>query len=130
MKLLLARLPTRLGSKHPQMIEEMVALNNAGRGEAVAMMIKMMGDLHQHGRDSRYLRAMKGTPIKELKPRSRGGLKGGSRVYLFITEHEEAGIVTCEVKGGDAPDPHKLKRVLRVVSAHKDGMPVLRGRRG
>lgn len=128
MRLLLARLPTRLDSRHPQIIEEMVALNEAGKGEAVTMMIRMLADLHQRGRESRYLKAMKSTPIKELKPRSRGGLKGGSRVYLFITEYEEAGIVTCEVKESDAPDPLRLKRVLRVVRAHKSGVPVLSGR--
>jgi hypothetical protein len=68
---------------------------------------------------------MSGFPIYELKPRSRGGEKGGTRVYLFLTAHDEAGLVTCEVKDGDAPDPAKLKTTVLVALAHKRGVPVL-----
>lgn len=125
MKLLLARLPDRLDADDPLIIEEMTALNRAGNTEAVSTMIAMLSDLHEHGRTSRFLRTMKGTPIKELKARARSGVKGGSRVYLFITEHDEAAIVNCEVKDGKAPDPEKLKVVLRVVAAYKRGVPVL-----
>jgi hypothetical protein len=69
----------------------------------------MVRDLKLQGRSSRYLVALTGFPIYELKPKSRGGENGGTRVYLFLTEHDEAGLVTCEVKDGDEPDAAKLK---------------------
>ena len=88
----------------------------------------MLADLYQHGRASRYLVPLKLSALQELKPASRGGIKGGSRIYLFITEHDEAGIVNREVKSGDSPDPQKLKQALRVIVAHKQGVPVFRRR--
>lgn len=129
MRLLLARDPRALDREYPVLIEEMVQLNREGKNEAVTMMIRMLTDLHRHGRASRYLVPLKLSALQELKPTSRGGIKGGSRVYLFVTEHDEAGIVNCEVKSGDSPDYQKLKQALRVVAAHREGIPVL-GRRG
>jgi hypothetical protein len=126
MRLLLARDPGSLDREHPVIIEEMVQLNSDGKNEAVTTMIKMLADLHEHGRDSRYLVPMRLSALQELKPTSRGGIKGGSRVYLFLTEHDEAGIVNCEVKDGDSPDPHKLKQALRVIAAYRQGIPVFR----
>lgn len=124
-----ARLPNSLDSKHPVLIEEMLRLKKDRKGEAVSTIIEMVRDLKQHGRESRYLVAMTGYPIYELKPRSRGGEKGGTRVYLFLTEHDEAGLVTCEVKDGDKADVGKLKKTLLVAAAHKQGIPVLQKRR-
>jgi hypothetical protein len=126
MRLHLARDPERLVATHPLIIEDLLGLAEAGKQEAVDMMITMLSDLHQQGRGSRYLRAMTGTPIWELKSRSRGGLKGGSRVYLFLNEHDEAGIVNCEAKDGDEASRNKLMVVLRVIRAYKAGVPVFR----
>lgn len=128
MRLLLARDPSALERERALIIEDMVELNRHGKNEAVTMMIKMLSDLYEHGRASRYLVPLKVSALQELKPTSRGGIKGGSRVYLFITEHDEAGIVNCEVKSGNAPDPQKLKQALRVITAHRQGVPVLRRR--
>lgn len=93
------------------------------------MMIRMMRDLYENGDDSRYLSGMKGYSFRELKSQSRGGLKGGTRIYLFITEHNQAGIVNCEVKEGDSPSITKLKTVLKVIEAYKNNQPVFRSRR-
>lgn len=128
MRLLLARDPGSLDREHPLLIEEFVQLNKEGKNEAVTMMIKMLSDLYEHGRESRYLVPLRLSALHELKPTSRGGTKGGSRVYLFITEHDEAGIVNCEVKDGDSPDPQKLKQALRVIVAHRQGVEVFRRR--
>jgi len=98
MRLLLAKHPRRLEARNPLIIEELLALVHAGRVAAVETMIGMLRDLHDHGRTSRYLRNMTGTPVWELKSQSRGGEKGGSRIYLFLTAQDEAGIVNCEVK--------------------------------
>jgi hypothetical protein len=129
MRVYLARHPVALDAKHPILIEEMLALRKAGKGRAVSTIIAMVRDLMEHGRSSRFLVRMTGFPIYELKPRSRGGEKGGTRVYLFLTEHDEAALVTCEVKDSDAPDPAKLKLTVQVAVAHKQGLPVLQKRR-
>lgn len=124
-----ARHPNALEARHPILIDELLALRKRGKRRAVSTIIEMVRDLKAYGRDSRYLVAMKGLPICELKSRSRGGERGGARVYLFLTEHDEAGLVTCEVKDDIAPDPTKLKLTALVAVAHKRGVPVLQKRR-
>lgn len=88
------------------------------------MMIKMISDLTKHGRESRYLEKLKSSPIWELKSTSRGGQKGGARVYGFLTTEGDAGIVNCEIKDGDEPDIEKLRTVLVVIQAFKQGVRV------
>ena len=129
MRIYPARHPSRLDSKHPILIEEMLELRRRGKRGAVRAIIKMVRDLKEHGRESRYLVPMAGYPIYELKTASRGGEKGGTRVYLFLTEHDEAGLVTCEVKDGEEANRGKLLMTVVVAVAHKDGVPVLQKRR-
>lgn len=124
MRLRLARTPDRLDATHPLIIEEFLDLVETGKVFALQTMIAMLADLHERGRESRYLFTLAGVPIWELKPQARGGEKGGSRVYLFVTEHDEAGIVNCEVKQGDSPSMQKLKVVLQVIQAYRAGIPV------
>lgn len=63
----------------------------------------MLRDLHEKGRGSRFLNKLTGTPLWELKPASRGGEKGGPRVYLFLMPDDEAGVVNCEVRTASPP---------------------------
>src|SRR4051812_15682453 len=109
MRLRLARHPNRLGAQHPIIIEELLTLELDGKQVAVSTMLSMLKDLHAEGRGSQYLVKLTGTPLWELKPNARGGEKGGSRVYLFLTIHDEAGVVNCEVKEGDTASVQKLK---------------------
>jgi hypothetical protein len=129
MRIYPARLPENLQATHPILIEEMLALVKSGKKRPIAAIIKMVKDLKENGRESRYLVRMGNYPIYELKTRARGGQTGGTRVYLFLTEHDEAGLVTCEVKDDDAADPEKLKLTARVAIAHRKGIPVLQKRR-
>jgi len=124
MRLELARHPLRLQSRHPIVIEELLALVGSGKQRAAAMMIRMLTDLHVKGRASQYLIKLRASPIWELKPSSRGGESGGARVYLFLLEDEGAGIVNCEVKSGLAPSVEHLRVVLEVIEAYKQGIPV------
>jgi hypothetical protein len=87
-------------------------------------MLEMLKDLHENGRDSRFLNKLTGTPLWELKPASRGGERGGSRVYLFLSGDDEAGVVNCEVKDGVTADREKLRVGLEVVVAYKRGIRV------
>jgi hypothetical protein len=124
MRLRLARCPNRLRAKHPIIIEDLLVLELCGKQEAVSTMIQMLRDLHERGRGSRYLHKLTGTPLWELKAASRGGEKGGSRVYLFLLADDDAGVVNCEVKDGVAADREKLRVGLEVVVAYKKGLRV------
>jgi hypothetical protein len=124
MRLRLARHPHRLKVKHPILIEELLELEQRGKQKAVAAMLAMLEDLHESGRGSRFLSKLTGTPLWELKPASRGGEKGGARVYLFVLEDDEAGVVNCEVKEGVVADREKLRVGLEIVVAYKRGVRV------
>jgi hypothetical protein len=120
MRLLLARHPTNLTAPNPIIVDEMLAFENDVKQEGVSMMIK----IRTNGRSSRYLEKLKSSPVWELKSTSRGGEKGGARVYAFLTAEGDAGIVNCEIKEGDSPDIEKLRTVLQVIEAFKRGVPV------
>ncbi len=85
----------------------------------------MLQDFYQNGRDSRYLEKLKNLPFHELKTRSRGGQKGGARVYLFLTSDDEAVIVNAEIKTGNKPDEMKLEEVAIVLRAYRLGIQVI-----
>lgn len=111
--------PSRSDAEQPLLLEEMQALNDAGQGEAVTAMIRMIIDLQTNGRDSRFIRALRGLPVFELKTMSRGKLKGGARVYFFLGRYGEAHLVNCEVKDGDEPSTGKLKVAVLALRAYE-----------
>lgn len=78
MRLELARHPQQLRAKHPILVDELLALEEEGKQRGVSMMIKMLSDLHEQGRNSQYLVKLKSSPIWELKSTSRGGEVGGA----------------------------------------------------
>ena len=124
MRLWLGRHPSRLAAHRPIIIDELLELAVDGRTGALSTMIAMLHDLYRHGRGCRYIEKLKGLPLWELKPASRGGEKGGARIYWFFLANGDAGIVNCEVKDGDAPDPMKLEVALEVLVAYKRGVRV------
>lgn len=124
MRLWLARHPDRLSTKREIIIDELLGLVANGGNDAVSTMIGMLADLHQYGRESRYLEKLKKLPLFELKSASRGGKKGGSRIYLFFLANGDAGVVNCEVKEGDAPGQAKLELALEVLVAYRSGVKV------
>jgi hypothetical protein len=126
MKLWLARYPHRLTAKRPIIVEQFLELVASGKTEALNTMIAMLQDLHQHGRGSRYLEKLKRLPLHELKSASRGGAKGGARIYLFFLANGEAGVVNCEVKENASPDPARLEVALEVLVAYKKGVQIFR----
>ncbi len=87
-------------------------------------MLEMLADLHKNGSESRFAGKLTGSPLWELKPRARGGEKGGSRVYFFRMGDNDAGIVNCEVKDGNAADIEKLRIGLEVIVAYRAGIAV------
>jgi hypothetical protein len=126
MDLLYARHPDKSVAEHSIIEEEFIGLNLEGKNEAVSVMIGMLRELHVNGRECRFLKPLQGYPLCELKPRIRGGQKGGARVYLWIVDDGAAGIVNCEVKDNDAPaSQEKLRTAFKVYLAHQDGESVL-----
>jgi len=120
---LLRLYPLRGGTQRTQLIDDLLDLAENGKQAAVDEIIDMLDDLHQNGRACRFLKGLKGIPLFELKPASRGGHKGGARVYLAFNEHDEALVLNAEMKaqGVDAPNPAKIMQAIKMLDAHKNG---------
>lgn len=126
MPFLQARHPNRLNSEHTLLIEDLIEMAESGWQEAVDAIVEMLADFHVSGTDSRFAEKFKSMPVWELKTRSRGGLKGGARVYFFVTPKGESMVVNAEVKSGNAPSEAKLYEVMVVFQASQKGIDVAR----
>jgi hypothetical protein len=124
MRLRLARHPDRLDAARPILLQEFLLLALEGHSEALSTMIAMLDDPYRHGRESRHLRKLKNLPLFELRSASRGGEKGGCRIYIFFLANGDAGIVNCEVKQDSAPNRKKLEIALAVLLGYRRGIPV------
>ncbi len=129
MELLLARHPNHLDSIHPRIIEDLLTMIETDQQNAVNAIIEMLTDLHQHGLETRYAKKLQGIRIWELKTRSRGGIKGGARVYFYpktsITGETRAVIINAEVKEGDQASNQKLLEAAEILIADEKGITVI-----
>ena len=94
-------------------------------------MIAMLVDFHARDLESRFVKKLKGLPIWELKTRSRGGSKGGARVYFFLTLNPKATatvLVNAEAKDVDAPSDTELEEVLETALAFRGKPQTMRRR--
>jgi hypothetical protein len=96
----------------------------AGRQEAVDAIVEMLTDFHDFGTSSRFAQKLRNTPLWELKTRSRGGLKGGARVYFFVVD-EKLVVVNAEYKTAHDPNPQKLFEAIIVLQAYLNRIPVI-----
>ena len=80
-------------------------------------MIDITRDLRQNGRDSRYVKHIRG-PIYELKTRTP---QGGARVYFFRTNTESFMLVRAEVKREINADTTILDDVAEIIHAFETG---------
>ena len=126
------RYPDHLEAEYPIIVEDLIAMAEAGHQQALDAIVGMLEDLIKNGLESRYTKVLKGTPIWELKTRSRGGLKGGARVYWFPFEVEEdedvqtvAVVINAEVKADSTPDPNKLTEALKVYLAFRQNPQIM-----
>ena len=126
MPFLQGRHPNRLNSEHTLLVEDLIEMAESGWQEAVDAIVEMLADFHVSGTDSRFAEKFKSMPVWELKTRSRGGLKGGARVYFFVTPKGESMVVNAEVKSGNAPSEAKLYEVMVVFQASQKGIDVAR----
>lgn len=99
--------------KQSLVVRDLLAMRAAGQRAAVTAIIRMVRDLKASGRDSRYALPLKGLPLWELKTRSRGGEKGGARVYFFWRVDGVPVLCGAEVKDDDEASRHLLMEALR-----------------
>jgi hypothetical protein len=114
--------PDNFDAKNPRLIEDLQNLSL----EAIVAVIKMFSDFYEFGLESRYVKKLQGLPVWELKTQSRGGVKGGTRVYFFVSG-DDAVFVKCEVKDDDTPSTSKLREVAQIAVAHAKGIKVWKG---
>jgi hypothetical protein len=117
--------PGRLEARHPRPIEDLRQTVETGGPGALAAAIEMLRDLHRLGNRSRFARKLQGVPLWELKPRSRGGRKGGVRVVCTSIETPvSAMLFDAEVKSGVSPNAAKLREALENLTAFRQGAEV------
>lgn len=119
--LLYTWVPGRAQAAHPRIVECLLAMNRSGWQEAVWQCIQMYRDVREHGRSSRYVRALRGLPgLHELKPTTRGGQRGGARVYLFWSADGSAVLVNAEYKApGEGPSERLLEEAYETLLAFR-----------
>lgn len=122
--LVYTRHPRRLAARHPRIIETLLAMNRAGHREAVAECIRMCRDLREAGRHSRYAKPLKYLPgAWELKPTTRGGQRGGARVYFLWLRDGRPLLTGAEYKApGAEADEDLLDELVDIAEAVKRGV--------
>jgi hypothetical protein len=113
--------PDALQDPQPPFVEDLIELMTQGHQLALTEIIKMVADLKANGRSSRYLKKLEGYPLWELKSRSRGGEKGGARVYLFIGPDSSFYLCHAEWKTDHEADERLLEDTAYMALAFKEG---------
>jgi hypothetical protein len=111
--------PQHLTAKHPPLIEHLIELEFSEHHQCVTQIINMIADLKLNGLNSRYLKKMKG-PFLELKTASRGGDKGGARVYMFQTAIDAFYLCYPECKSGNEANAILLHKTLEIIRAFQN----------
>ncbi|WP_412030605.1 type II toxin-antitoxin system RelE/ParE family toxin [Deinococcus yunweiensis] len=123
-RLHLARLPGRLDAPRPLLIDDFLAMAQAGQRTCLRAAVEMCTDLHANGTASRYIKHL-GGPLYELKKRARDG---GARVYFF-RHGQDFVLVHAECKHQDQADQAFLLDALDILEALEGHQPVLDTRR-
>lgn len=119
--------PDRLEDQYPPLVEDVIDLKHTGHHECVAQIIRMIGDLKENGLDSRFFKAF-GGPVAELKSRSRGGDKGGARVYLFRGPEDTFFLCRAECKHENDADAVLLADTAEISAAYRRNQSVFPSR--
>jgi hypothetical protein len=117
--------PDNLEADQPPFVEDLTELLSKGHQVALDEIVKMVADLKQQGRESRYLKKLEGYPLWELKSRSRGGEKGGARVYLFIGPDTTFFLCHAEYKAESEAAKQLLEDTAYIAVAFQKGRSVL-----
>jgi hypothetical protein len=115
--------PKQLANPYPPLVQDLIALKHSGHHECILQMIRMVADLKIHGTDSRFFKGL-GGPLVELKSRSRGGDKGGARIYLFRGLNDTFFLCRAECKHEALADAILLADTAEIASAYRNGLPI------
>ena len=116
--------PDDLEAQNPPFVQDLIDLRLRGYHETITEISKMVAALKEQGNESGFLKKLKGTPILELKSHSRGGHKGGARVYLFEGPEQTYLLCRAEWKPGDAANQELLEDTAYILEAFKEGRAV------
>ncbi|WP_139322773.1 hypothetical protein [Deinococcus marmoris] len=123
-RLHLARHPSNLTAPQALIIQDFLKMAGKGQRTCLRAVVEMCADLHQNGRDCRYLKSF-GGPVYELKKRASDG---GARVYVLAIGAEFV-LVHAECKNENQADQNLLLDVSDVYDAIMGHQPVLEPRR-
>lgn len=123
MRLLQPKHPNNPLAQRSLIVDMLLDLEEQQCQDGVGEILGMLEELYHAEKPGqcRFAVSMKHTVLWELKSETRGGRRGGARVYWFPTEHNEAVICACEVKEGDAPNQALLALALRLYKQYEDG---------
>ena len=120
--------PDQLDAPYPPFVQDLIDLRARGYHQAVREVIKMVAVLKEQGFACAFLKKLKGSPLLELKPHSRGGQKGGVRVYLFQgpTAQNEESFMLChaEWKQDNQVSEALLEDTAYILLAFKNGQAI------
>jgi hypothetical protein len=119
--------PARFEKPYPPLVEDLIALKYSGHHECVAQMVRMVADVKVSGIDSRFVKGL-GGPLLELKSRSRGGDKGGARIYLFRGLEDTFFLCRAECKNESMADAVLLADTAEIALAYREGTPIFPSR--
>jgi hypothetical protein len=102
--------------ENPPLIRDMLELNRKGQNKCVTAMIRMIADLREHGKKSRYVKHLGGS-LFELKTRTP---VGGARVYFFIAS-STAVLCRAECKKENAASKTLLLDTIKFMNDYSQG---------
>jgi hypothetical protein len=116
--------PDELEAKYPPFMQDVLMLKLTGHHEAVREIVKMVKALKQLGLECGFVKKLKGSPLMELRSHSRGGDKGGARVYFFQAPNQTFLLCGAEKKQGTKANPILLEDSAYILLAFKQNRPV------
>lgn len=116
--------PDDLEAKHPLFMQDVIALKVKGNHQAVEEIIKMVKALKELGLECGFVKKLKGSPLLELRSHSRGGNKGGTRVYFFQAPNHTFMLCRAEWKQGNKVNTVLLEDSSYILLAFKQNRAV------
>lgn len=110
----------KLEDVYPPLVADLIQLKHSGHHDCIGQMIRMVADLKNFGTDSRFYKGL-GGPLVELKSRSRGGDKGGARIYLFRGIENTFFLCRAECKHDNQADAILLADTAEIATAYRNG---------
>ena len=112
--------PNKLEDAYPPLVKDLIDLKRSGHHHCIGQMVRMVADLKNFGIDSRFCKGL-GGPLLELKTRSRGGDKGGARIYSFRGVQDTFFLCRAECKHDNQADAILLADTAEIATAYRNG---------